>query len=66
MNMQITLKAARVNAGLTQREAGKAIGVTDDVVSRWERGKAFPNALQIRSIEKAYRVSYNDLIFLPT
>lgn len=65
MNMQITLKAARVNAGLTQREAGKALGVTDDVVSNWERGKAFPDALQIRAIEKVYGVSYNNLIFLP-
>lgn len=65
MNMQITLRAARINAGLTQREAGKAIGVTDDVVSRWERGITFPDALQIRTIEKVYGVSYNNLIFLP-
>ncbi len=65
MDMQITLKAARVNAGLTQKEAGKAIGVTGDVVSNWERGRTFPDALQIRTIEKLYGVSYNNLIFLP-
>ncbi len=65
MDMQITLKAARVNAGLTQKEAGEAIGVTGDVVSNWERGRTFPDALQIKTIEKLYGVSYNNLIFLP-
>ena len=63
--MQITLKAARVNKGLTQHEAGKAIGVTADTLSNWERGISFPDAKKIKAIEEAYNVSYKDLIFLP-
>ena len=63
--MQVTLKAARMNVNLTQMEAAKQIGVTVDTIGNWERAKSFPNALQIRKIEKVYHVKYDDLIFLP-
>lgn len=63
--MEITLKAARINAGYTQRQAAEQIGVTVDTIGNWERGKSFPDAMQIKAIESAYRVSYDNLIFLP-
>lgn len=63
--MKLTLKSARVNAGLTQAEAGAAIGVSGVTLSNWERGKSFPDAVQIKKIEKLYGVTYNDIIFLP-
>lgn len=63
--MQITLKAARMNALMMQKEAAQCLGVTVDTVGNWERGRSFPDALQIRRIEEAYRVKYDDLIFLP-
>lgn len=63
--LKLTLKAARVNAELTQAEAGKAIGVSPDVISNWERGVTFPKVDLIPRIEKAYHVCYDDLIFLP-
>lgn len=63
--MQITLKAARMNAFLTQKEAAEKIGVTIDTIGNWERGKSFPNALQIKRIEEVYGVHYDNLIFLP-
>lgn len=63
--MQITLKAARMNAQLTQAEAAEKIGVTVDTIGNWERGKSFPNALQIRLLEEVYGVPYDNLIFLP-
>jgi len=34
----ITLKAARVNAGMTLEEAGKAIGRNKNTLSSWEAG----------------------------
>lgn len=61
--MQLTLKAARTNAKYTQREAAQKIGVTVDTISNWERGKSFPNAIQIRRIEQVYGVPYDALIF---
>jgi putative transcriptional regulator len=63
--LKLTLKAARVNAGLTQTKAAEIIGVTPDTIGNWERGKYLPNTIMISRIEKAYGVSYNDLIFLP-
>ena len=63
--MQITLKAARANAFLTQKDAAERIGVTVDTIGNWERGKSFPDALQIKRIEEVYGVRYDNLIFLP-
>ena len=63
--MQITLKAARTNASLTQNEAAERIGVTVDTIGNWERGRSFPDALNIKRIEEAYSIRYDDLIFLP-
>lgn len=64
-NVKLTLKAARVNAGLTQEEAGRRIGVSKDVISNWERGISYPDVIELRKIEEAYHVPYNNLIFLP-
>ncbi|MFR8652733.1 helix-turn-helix transcriptional regulator [Megamonas funiformis] len=62
--MKITIKAARVNKNLSQKEAAKLIGVSKDTVGAWDRGKSMPNAKYIPAIEKVYGVSYKDLIFL--
>ena len=63
--MAITLKAARVNKGFNQAEAAKAIGISKDTLSNYERGISFPDVPIINSIEKVYGVKYNELIFLP-
>lgn len=63
--MAMTLKAARVNAGFTQREAARLLQVGRNALSSWEQGKSAPRETQIRKIEELYGVSYNDLIFLP-
>lgn len=62
--MQITLKAARVNAGYTQETAAKTLGVTKDTVRNWERGRHYPNAIQIKKIEAAYGIPFSSIIFL--
>ena len=63
--MPITLKAARVNANLTQAEASKLIGVNIDTIRNWEHGESYPSVPHLKKIESIYKVSYNDLIFLP-
>ena len=63
--MAITLKAARVNVGLTQKKAAMLLGVSKETISNWERGLYFPDVKNIRRLEKTYGVSYNDLTFLP-
>lgn len=61
--MAITLKAARVNVGLTQIEAAKALGISPDTVRMYEKGETFPDVPMIRKIEELYRISYNDIDF---
>lgn len=64
--MAMTLRAARVNAGLTQQEAAEKIGVTANTVSRWELGVSSPTFKYMRPICVAYGLNgYEDIIFLP-
>lgn len=64
--LEVTLRAARINKGLTQEEAGKLIGVSADVISNWERQISFPDVVQLKAIERVYGVDYQHLIFSPT
>ena len=41
--LQITLKAARVNAGLTQVEAAKKLGKSPNTIILWENGTIAPD-----------------------
>lgn len=61
--MAMTLKAARVNAGLTQTEAAESLGVTKNTLSNWELGRSFPTVPQIRLIEDLYAVPFAELAF---
>lgn len=63
--MAITLKAARVNKNLTQKEAAERLGVTAEVVGNWERGITFPKIPMIQKIEELYGLPYSEIIFLP-
>lgn len=58
------MKTARINAGFkTQEEASKALNVSKDTISKWERGKNLPNMKYIPLIEKVYNITYNDIYF---
>lgn len=60
---KITLRAARVNAGYTQRRAAELIGVSLSTVKNWEVGKSFPNQPAIDKICDVYRISYDRINF---
>lgn len=64
-NMRMTLKTARELAGMTQSIAAQKIGVTEDTLGNYERGKTYPDIPVLRKIEDVYGVNYNQLIFLP-
>lgn len=66
VRLKISLKAARVNTGMTQYQAAERVGVTRATLQNWELGRSYPNALQIKAIEDAYNVRYDDIIFLPS
>jgi transcriptional regulator with XRE-family HTH domain len=63
--MAITLKAARVNKNLTQKEAAELLGISESTLLNYEKGKTFPSQPTIEKMEGLYGVSYNDIIFSP-
>lgn len=60
---QITLKAARINANLTQKAASEKIGVSESTLKKWENGTAFPRQPQIMRICETYNVEYDQIFF---
>lgn len=60
---QISLRAARVNAGYTQDAASKKINVDKSTIIKWEQGKTVPRADQLKSLCELYNVPM-DYIFL--
>lgn len=63
--MMMTLKAARVNVGLKQKEAAKKLGITEQTLRNYEKYKSFPDVPTIKKIEALYKLSYNDILFMP-
>ena len=51
-NVRISIAAARVNAGLKQREFAEKIGVSLATVTNWESGKTEPDVSQLRKISQ--------------
>lgn len=62
--MKISLKAARVNANLTQKEVARKLDISDVTVINWENGKTAPTVKQIYSLCSLYGCTLDD-IFLP-
>lgn len=60
---RITLRAARVNANLTQKEAANRLGVGNKTLGNWENGVSIPKADKIDAICELYCVPYDGIIF---
>lgn len=59
--MRITMRAARINRNLTQREVAEALNVTKKTVCSWETGKTKPRFDKIEPICKLYQVGYDNI-----
>ncbi len=62
--LRITLEAARVNAGFTQKMAAEKANISEYTLSNYERGRTSPGAKTLAKLLKIYQVSYDDIIFL--
>ena len=62
---KISLKAARINAELSQKDAAKALKVSNKTLHRWENGDSSPSAKYIDAICDLYKMSYDDIKFIP-
>lgn len=59
--MKISLRAARVNAGLTQAEAADRIGVARCTVNRWETGICKIPEAAVKELCAIYGVKTQDI-----
>jgi DNA-binding XRE family transcriptional regulator len=63
--MKLTLKAARVNANLTQDEVAEKVKKSKNTIVSYEKGRSKPDIETGKALAKLYGVSVDDLIFLP-
>ena len=63
--MAITLKAARVNAGFTQKEAAKSLNISKGALASYEMYRTIPDVEKAKRIAALYGMGVDDIIFLP-
>lgn len=61
--MQITLEAARINAGYSQIEACKLFGVHYQTLARWETDSSRMPHNMIEKIPTIYGINSNNIFF---
>lgn len=61
--MQISPAAARVNAGYTQEEAAKLIGVTKQTIVSWEKGNSVPSTDKAQVMADVYQMPLQFIVF---
>lgn len=61
--VKLSLKAARVNAGMSQAEAAEKLGVAVSTLRNWEAGKTYPTMPRIDKICEVYGVDFDILFF---
>lgn len=62
---KMSLKAARVNAGLSQKQVATRLKVSNKTVCAWESGKSIPNIQRVNELCGLYNVAIDDINFLP-
>ena len=56
------IQELRKEKGLTQMSLAEKLGVTDRAVSKWERGKSFPDVSMLRPLAEALGISVCELL----
>lgn len=60
---KITLEAARVNAGLQQKDAADALNVTPSTLRNWENGVTSPTMEKANELAKLYNYPLDYIFF---
>lgn len=61
--MQISLKAARINAGKSVVESAKIAGVTERTLNKWEKGETYPRIDNLFKLCDFYGIPLDALSF---
>lgn len=59
--IRMSLRAARVNRGLLQRESAEALGVNKRTIVSWENGETKPSTKYIEPICNLYGCTIDDI-----
>jgi DNA-binding XRE family transcriptional regulator len=59
--MEISLKAARVNAGYTQKEVGDYVGKSKNTIASYESYETQPDVLTAQKMAELYGVSVDNI-----
>lgn len=61
---KVTLKALRINKGLTLEQAAKELGINIVTLSSYENAKTFPDVQTINKMLELYDTTYDNINFL--
>lgn len=64
-NVQISLKAARVNAELNLLEAAKLLGIGKDTLIKWEKNSGLVTPIKQEKISEVYGIPVDFIYFKP-
>lgn len=62
--MAISLRAARVNAEMTQKKAADVLGVGKSTIISWEKGRTAPTTVMFKKLCSIYGVKSDDIFYL--
>lgn len=60
--MKISLKAARVNAGLTQKDVCNKLKITEKTLIDWERGNKEIKTISLIALCSVYGIEVDDIL----
>lgn len=60
---KLTPKAARVNAGLRQKEVLETLGISVNTLWNWERGATSPSIAMAQRLADLYRIPLDEIAF---
>jgi transcriptional regulator with XRE-family HTH domain len=61
--VKFSLAAARVNAGLSQKEAAEKLGISNKTLCSWENYQTYPSADMVQKICELYGIPYDQINF---
>lgn len=61
--MKISLRALRVNAGLTLKEVSKKLNISTETLRSYENQKTYPDLRKMSQLLALYNVKYGDVVF---
>ena len=56
------IKELRKEKGLTQKELGEKLNITDKAISKWERGLSFPDISMLNSLASFFEIDVSELL----